>query len=91
MLFILCVTGCLCRLSDWLRDNCGRVFFSDPVVVPVESQEEKQEHSDGEKEEDVGITFVARKVETPKQRPKSGGCQQLPGPAPFSPPSMETR
>lgn len=45
---------------------------SDPVVVPVESEEEKAEHSDPEKEEDVGITFVARKVETPKQRPKSG-------------------
>lgn len=45
---------------------------SDPVVVPVESEEEKGEHSDPEKEEDVGITFVARKAETPKQRPKSG-------------------
>lgn len=48
----------------------------------MESQVEKQEHSDGEKEEDVGITFVARKVETPKQRPKSGGCQQVPGHTP---------
>lgn len=41
---------------------------SDPVVVPVESEEEKAEHDD----EDVGITFVARKAETPKERPKSG-------------------
>lgn len=47
-------------------------MFSDPVVVPVESEEEKAEHSDPEKDEDVGITFVARKVESPKQRPKSG-------------------
>lgn len=45
---------------------------SDPAVVPVESEEEKAEHSDPEKDEDMGITFVARKVETPKQRPKSG-------------------
>ncbi|XP_028970546.1 sodium/hydrogen exchanger 5 [Esox lucius] len=44
----------------------------DPVVVPVDSEEEKGEHSEPEKEEDVGITFVARKVpETPKERPKS--------------------
>lgn len=45
---------------------------SDPVVVPVEPEVDKAEHSDPEKEEDVGITFVARKAETPKQRPKSG-------------------
>lgn len=45
---------------------------SDPVVVPVESEEEKAEHSDPEKEEDIGITFVARKTETPKHRPQSG-------------------
>uniref|UniRef100_A0A8D2ZMF5 Sodium/hydrogen exchanger n=1 Tax=Scophthalmus maximus TaxID=52904 RepID=A0A8D2ZMF5_SCOMX len=43
----------------------------DPVVVPVESEEDKAEHSDQEKDEDVGITFVARKVETPKPRPTS--------------------
>lgn len=42
------------------------------MVVAVESEEEKPEHSDTEKEDDVGITFVARKAETPKQRPKSG-------------------
>lgn len=34
--------------------------------------EDKAEHSDPEKDEDVGITFIARKAETPKQRPKSG-------------------
>ncbi|XP_017158577.1 sodium/hydrogen exchanger 5-like, partial [Poecilia reticulata] len=44
---------------------------SDPVAVPVEPEEDKADQSDPEKEEDVGITFVARKVETPKQRPKS--------------------
>ncbi|XP_053720462.1 sodium/hydrogen exchanger 5 [Synchiropus splendidus] len=43
----------------------------DPVVVPVESEEEKGDVSDPEKEEDVGITFTAQKVETPKPRPKS--------------------
>ncbi|XP_054626559.1 sodium/hydrogen exchanger 5 isoform X2 [Dunckerocampus dactyliophorus] len=40
----------------------------DPVVVPMESEEEK---GDADKEEDVGITFIAGKVETPKQRPSS--------------------
>ncbi|XP_061878806.1 sodium/hydrogen exchanger 5 [Entelurus aequoreus] len=40
----------------------------DPVVVPVESEEEKGE---ADKEEDVGITFIAGKVETPKHRPFS--------------------
>nr|XP_020458267.1 sodium/hydrogen exchanger 5 isoform X1 [Monopterus albus] len=50
----------------------------DPMLVPVEPQVEKP--LDPEKEEDVGITFVARKAETPKQRPKSvpaalDGCQ----------------
>ncbi|KAM6980202.1 sodium/hydrogen exchanger 5 [Aplochiton taeniatus] len=43
----------------------------DPVVVPVDAEEEKGEHSEPEKEDDVGITFVARKAETPKERPKS--------------------
>uniref|UniRef100_A0A667ZLJ5 Sodium/hydrogen exchanger n=1 Tax=Myripristis murdjan TaxID=586833 RepID=A0A667ZLJ5_9TELE len=52
----------------------------DPVVVPIDSEEDKGEHSDPEKEEDVGITFVAHNTETPKQRPKSvpaglDGCQ----------------
>ena len=43
------------------------------MVVPVESEDEKGEHLEPEKEEDVGITFVARKVpDTPKERPKSG-------------------
>uniref|UniRef100_A0AAY4B6Y2 Sodium/hydrogen exchanger n=1 Tax=Denticeps clupeoides TaxID=299321 RepID=A0AAY4B6Y2_9TELE len=45
---------------------------ADPIVVPLESEEEKGEHTEPEKEEDVGITFVARKApETPKERPKS--------------------
>lgn len=43
------------------------------MLVPVESEDEKGEHLEPEKEEDVGITFVARKVpDTPKERPKSG-------------------
>ncbi|KAJ0001707.1 hypothetical protein NQD34_001503 [Periophthalmus magnuspinnatus] len=41
----------------------------EPVLVPVDSEDDKAEHS--EKDEDEGITFVARKVETPKPRPKS--------------------
>nr|XP_057944383.1 sodium/hydrogen exchanger 5 isoform X2 [Doryrhamphus excisus] len=40
----------------------------DPVVVPMESEEEK---GDADKEEDIGITFIAEKVESPKQRPSS--------------------
>ncbi|KAK1874861.1 Sodium/hydrogen exchanger 5, partial [Dissostichus eleginoides] len=61
-----------------------------PVVVPVESD---AEHSDAEKEEDVGITFIARKPETPKPRPKSvpaalEGCESPPPAAPPSPPSL---
>ncbi|XP_038839964.1 sodium/hydrogen exchanger 5, partial [Salvelinus namaycush] len=44
----------------------------DPVVVPVESDDEKGGHLEPEKEEDVGITFVARQIpDTPKERPKS--------------------
>ncbi|XP_072527290.1 sodium/hydrogen exchanger 5 [Salminus brasiliensis] len=44
----------------------------DPVVVPLQSEEDKGEHSEPEKDEDVGITFVARKAtDTPKERPKS--------------------
>uniref|UniRef100_A0A8P4KG93 Sodium/hydrogen exchanger n=1 Tax=Dicentrarchus labrax TaxID=13489 RepID=A0A8P4KG93_DICLA len=60
-----------------------------PVVVPVESEEEKGEHSDPEKEEDVGITFVARKAETPKQRPKSA-LDGSPLASPSSPPSGDS-
>ncbi|KAK5873479.1 hypothetical protein PBY51_018516 [Eleginops maclovinus] len=60
-----------------------------PVVVPVESD---AEHSDAEKEEDVGITFIARKPETPKPRTKSvpaalEGCESPPPATPPSPPS----
>ncbi|KAM3625431.1 uncharacterized protein V6R79_011882 [Siganus canaliculatus] len=66
-----------------------------PVVVPVESEEEKGEHSDPEKEEDVGITFVARKAETPKPRPKSvpaalDGCPSPPPAATPSPPKEDS-
>uniref|UniRef100_A0A8P4KC71 Sodium/hydrogen exchanger n=1 Tax=Dicentrarchus labrax TaxID=13489 RepID=A0A8P4KC71_DICLA len=63
-----------------------------PVVVPVESEEEKGEHSDPEKEEDVGITFVARKAETPKQRPKSvpAALDGSPLASPSSPPSGDS-
>lgn len=42
----------------------------------MESEEEKQGGPGLEKEEDVGIVFVARKVETPKERPKSGESSQ---------------
>lgn len=63
----------------------------DPVLVPVDSEEDKGEHSDPEKEDDVGITFVARKAETPKVRPKSGPAAlngaSSPPPHPPSPPS----
>uniref|UniRef100_A0A3Q2GPW8 Sodium/hydrogen exchanger n=1 Tax=Cyprinodon variegatus TaxID=28743 RepID=A0A3Q2GPW8_CYPVA len=67
---------------------------SDPVVVPVEPEEDKADHSDPEKEEDVGITFVARKAETPKQRPKSvpaalDVCQSPPPHTP-SPPAADS-
>uniref|UniRef100_A0AAZ3R899 Sodium/hydrogen exchanger n=1 Tax=Oncorhynchus tshawytscha TaxID=74940 RepID=A0AAZ3R899_ONCTS len=66
----------------------------DPVVVPVESEDEKGEHLEPEKEEDVGITFVARKVpDTPKERPKSvpAGLEvcQSPSMAPPSPTCSE--
>lgn len=47
------------------------------AVVPVASEEERP--SDGEEEEDVGIIFIARKAETPKQRPKSGKPRPLRG------------
>ncbi|KAF4090969.1 hypothetical protein AMELA_G00031710 [Ameiurus melas] len=62
----------------------------DPVVVPLEPGEEKGEHSEPEKDEDVGITFVAhRGSETPKARPKSDSAVsevcQSPSVAPPSP------
>lgn len=45
----------------------------DPVAVPIEAEEGKGDQSEPEKDEDVGITFVARKApDTPKERPKSG-------------------
>lgn len=47
--------------------------FTDPVVVPLDSEEDKGEHSEPEKDEDIGITFVAQRgSETPKVQPKSG-------------------
>lgn len=62
---------------------------AEPVLVPVESEEDK-DHSEAEKEEDEGITFVARKVETPKARPKSVPAalevSSSPLPRPPSPP-----
>ncbi len=46
---------------------------SDPAVVPVAPEEDKHYPSEPDKDDDVGITFVARKApETPKERPKSG-------------------
>ncbi|XP_034040853.1 sodium/hydrogen exchanger 5, partial [Thalassophryne amazonica] len=64
------------RGSDSKDDICDKRNVSwqnkDPVVIPVESVQVNDEDSDPEKEEDVGITFVARRVETSKQRPKSG-------------------
>ncbi|XP_076592179.1 sodium/hydrogen exchanger 5 [Chaetodon auriga] len=88
------------RGSDTKEDGSDKprrnVSWQDtnPVVVPVESEEEKGERSDPEKEEDVGITFVARKAETPKQRPKSvpaalDGCPS-PSAGPPSPPSGDS-
>ncbi|XP_026071068.1 sodium/hydrogen exchanger 5-like [Carassius auratus] len=44
----------------------------DPVVVPMAPEEDIHDPSEPDKDEDVGITFVARKApETPKERPKS--------------------
>ncbi|XP_047219592.1 sodium/hydrogen exchanger 5 isoform X2 [Girardinichthys multiradiatus] len=66
----------------------------DPAVVPVELEEDKGDYSDPEKEEDVGITFIARKAETPKQRPKSIPAAldicQSPPPHPPSPPTEDS-
>ncbi|XP_036400155.1 sodium/hydrogen exchanger 5-like [Megalops cyprinoides] len=43
-----------------------------PLVAAVDSEEEKTQKSEAEKEDDVGITFVARRnEEPPKERPKS--------------------
>ncbi|KAF5897064.1 sodium/hydrogen exchanger 5 [Clarias magur] len=62
----------------------------DPVVVPLETGEDKGEHSEPEKDDDVGITFVAhRGSETPKAQPKSDSAVsevcQSPSAAPPSP------
>uniref|UniRef100_A0A8C1MZ84 Sodium/hydrogen exchanger n=1 Tax=Cyprinus carpio TaxID=7962 RepID=A0A8C1MZ84_CYPCA len=59
-----------------------------PVVVPMAPEEDKHDPPEPDKDDDVGITFVARKApETPKERPKSAaldGCQS-PVAAPPSP------
>uniref|UniRef100_A0A8C6KPX8 Sodium/hydrogen exchanger n=1 Tax=Nothobranchius furzeri TaxID=105023 RepID=A0A8C6KPX8_NOTFU len=65
----------------------------DPMLFPMEPEDTKAEHSDPEKEEDVGIVFVAHKAETPKQRPKSvpaalDVCQSPPA-VPSPPPSED--
>ncbi|KAM9765557.1 LOW QUALITY PROTEIN: sodium/hydrogen exchanger 5 [Menidia menidia] len=49
----------------------------DPVVVPVEPEEDK-----ADPEEDEGITFVARRPETPRQRPQSGPAALEASPSP---------
>uniref|UniRef100_A0AAQ5XJJ7 Sodium/hydrogen exchanger n=1 Tax=Amphiprion ocellaris TaxID=80972 RepID=A0AAQ5XJJ7_AMPOC len=71
------------------KERINLHLCSDPVVVPVESDPDRAEHSDPEKDEDVGITFVARKAETPKERPKSGDIPSPP-PGPPSPTGGET-
>ncbi|CAN9506546.1 unnamed protein product [Ophioblennius macclurei] len=88
------------RGSDIKEVNCGdkprrNVSWhdKDPVLVRVESDEEK--HSDLEKEEDVGITFIARKVDILKQRPHSvpaalEGVQTPPAPPPAPPPASSS-
>uniref|UniRef100_A0A8C1BQW4 Sodium/hydrogen exchanger n=1 Tax=Cyprinus carpio carpio TaxID=630221 RepID=A0A8C1BQW4_CYPCA len=57
-------------------------------VVPMAPEEDKHDPPEPDKDDDVGITFVARKApETPKERPKSAaldGCQS-PVAAPPSP------
>lgn len=56
----------------WSLLMVGTLRCSDSAGVPVEREGESQVPPPPEKEEDVGIVFVARKAETPKQRPKSG-------------------
>ena len=46
----------------------------------MESEEDKAEHSDPEKDEDVGITFVARQVD----RPTSGETSHMTGHLPVT-------
>ncbi|KAJ8252527.1 hypothetical protein COCON_G00218390 [Conger conger] len=65
-----------------------------PVVLTAESEEEKSENSDQEKEEDIGITFVARKAEEiSKVEPNSASASmevcQSPSVMPPSPTSAE--
>ncbi|KAJ8407897.1 hypothetical protein AAFF_G00269410 [Aldrovandia affinis] len=70
------------------------VSWQDTAVLNADSEEEKSENSDPEKEEDVGITFVARRAdEIPKQGPKSASVSletcQSPSVMPPSPTCAE--
>uniref|UniRef100_A0A8C1L8X5 Sodium/hydrogen exchanger n=1 Tax=Cyprinus carpio TaxID=7962 RepID=A0A8C1L8X5_CYPCA len=59
--------------SQCIMGNMFLHMSSDPAVVPVAPEEDKHDPSEPDKDDDVGITFVARKApETPKERPKSG-------------------
>ncbi|XP_035252177.1 sodium/hydrogen exchanger 5 isoform X2 [Anguilla anguilla] len=65
-----------------------------PVVPTAESEEDKSENSDPEREEDVGITFVARKAEEiskEEAKPASPALEvcQSPSVAPPSPTCAE--
>ncbi|MEQ2185599.1 hypothetical protein GOODEAATRI_019859 [Goodea atripinnis] len=76
------------RMETFKSTRYKRHKKEHPAVVPVELEEDKGDYSDPEKEEDVGITFIARKAETPKQRPKSAAldiCQSPPPHPPSSP------
>lgn len=68
--YVTSPSGCCC--SNEIGFGLFNLLSSDSVGVPMEPEEEKPAQPGPEKEEDVGIVFVARKVETPKQRPKSG-------------------
>lgn len=46
---------------------------ADPLVAPLAPEEDKHDPTEVDKDDDVGIIFVARRTpETPKERPKSG-------------------
>ncbi|XP_056135382.1 sodium/hydrogen exchanger 5 [Lampris incognitus] len=61
----------------------------DPVMVPMQSEEEKGENSEHERDEDVGITFVARTAEKSKERPRSvpAALETCQSPSALAPPS----
>ncbi|XP_057702730.1 sodium/hydrogen exchanger 5 [Corythoichthys intestinalis] len=83
--------------GDKARRNVSRQD-KDTVVVPLVLDDEDQgQCTDPEKEDDMGITFVAVKAESPKQRPHSvivalpGVDAQLPwkgGGVPWPPPCL---